>query len=158
MMPIQFIGPALRLVFLIEKRINEVLKGVFTIGLSAFKILFLLRGNHAISQNNIAKSWGMTEAAVSRQIQILLKHRYIQPVKTAARGRSKSYELSASGKSITNKAHTTIDVELNSVFGKMTTADRKRFAQCMMQAISCMKDAGLADDPFLSQKKFITKK
>lgn len=60
-----------RLAFLIGKQSDQVLQEQLGIGYSQFKILMVLGWNPSVRQRHIAEKLGQTEAAVSRQIQLL---------------------------------------------------------------------------------------
>lgn len=158
MEPIEFIGPALRLTFLVDKRINELLKTHLHVGLSSIKMLFLLKEHPRAHNSFIAKAWGMTDAAVSRQMNILVRKKMVTVQQVPGLGRVRSYVMTKEGLQCTRKAQQIIKTELSVLFAPMTERNKKQFVTSVSQALACVSAAGYGDSLlFLKRKSSLLK-
>lgn len=64
----------MHIALVVTRQSDQVLLEQLGIGISQYRILSLLKGSVGMSQANIAKGLGQTEASISRQIKLLVNH------------------------------------------------------------------------------------
>jgi DNA-binding MarR family transcriptional regulator len=88
-----------KVVYLLDKLAEDQLKEKLGITFSLFRILIAI-DNKTVSQCEIARYWEMTEAAVSRQIDILDEKGFISREKDKENRRQNNLSLTETGKKI----------------------------------------------------------
>lgn len=86
-----------KLVSLMERSVEQVLKQQGVLPLADVRLLLALRFHGAASQNNIAKYHGLTEAAISRKLRGLLRSKYLVRTTNPTNRRERVLSLTPKG-------------------------------------------------------------
>lgn len=86
-----------KLVFLTEKLIDRELSNQFEVSFSQFRILSVISKCPGISQKNIAEIQEMTQAAVSRHIDVLERLHYVALATNSANRKEHNLHLTRKG-------------------------------------------------------------
>ena len=118
--------PALRLhrlSFLLEKAADQALQQKLDLTFSQCMILHSLRNNPDCSQQSIAKCRDLTQAAVSRQVEMLRGKGLINRTENPANRREHVLKLTAKGTKQLEKGMDIIIEKFESVFTVLTKAE-----------------------------------
>ena len=133
---------------ILERHIDGCIRETTPYGLTQFKILLsILRANrtakrspskisrkysaqktdcHDCSQAAIAEGWGVSEAAISRQINMLVKDKLITRTQDPDEMRRSVLGLTAKGKTFVSKTMRTVDKELGKIFRPVSKTGRNQ--------------------------------
>lgn len=112
-------------VFVMDKIANRTLQDNFNLTYSQFLVLVAINRNPDVSQRDIADFLDMTEAAVSRQIDIIVDKKYAQRYENKKNRREYILSLTESGKNNLQKAFKILDDKFEDVF-KVIDEDEKK--------------------------------
>lgn len=82
--------------------------------------------HHACCQASIAEGWGVSEAAISRQINMLAKDKLITRSQDPDEMRRSMLGLTAKGKSFVSKTMRMVDKELSRIFRPVSKTGRNQ--------------------------------
>lgn len=91
-------------VFLMDKLVDRMLLGSLDLTLAQFLILMAIRRSDKVSQKKIANFWEMTEAAVSRQIELLVGKKLVLRKENLKNRREHILSLTKEGVGLITKA------------------------------------------------------
>jgi DNA-binding MarR family transcriptional regulator len=122
-----------KLTFLMGRLAEQTLADQADLTFGQFKLLMALRRHGQISQKTVAKFHGLTEAAVSRKIQELVKQKLITRVANPINRREHLLSLTPKGEKQATKAHDTLSRKFESLFSVLGS-NRTQF-QLMLDAL-----------------------
>jgi DNA-binding MarR family transcriptional regulator len=134
------IQPVFKLVSSIRKINDRRLTSKLRLTLSQFRILSVIKKNPKTSQRVIANFWMMTEASISRQIEILRKKKLIEKVWSPENRREHIFRLTSSGLKMLSKANSLIDSMLEKIFADISQKDRKVFSAIINRFLALVPD------------------
>ncbi len=94
---------------------------------SQFRMLMALRKRGQVTQKHIARFHGLTEAAVSRQIEILHEKKLILRTENQNNRRERMLTLTKEGHATAEKAIKTINEQLSTLFGVLSAKQKNDF-------------------------------
>src|SRR5437867_4108440 len=112
-----------KVVFLLDKIADKALEQKLEITFSQFKILMAIDGEE-VCQKTIADYWDMTEAAVSRQIDLLVAKKIINRKENAENRRQHMLSLTKTGKQQLKSAIKLIDQKYEEIFQVIDQKER----------------------------------
>ena len=113
-----------KVVFLLDKIADEVLEDKLGVTFSLFKILIAI-DHKTMSQREIADYWDMTEAAVSRQIELLLDKKLVEREENPDNRRQHVLKLSQTGRKMYDKGFKVLDEKTEEVFVVLDERERE---------------------------------
>lgn len=127
-----------QVVFLLDKLADKVLQDKLELTHSQFLILTALENNQSCSQTKIAQFLELTEPAVSRQTELLLKKKLI--IKNENKNNRREYilTLSAPGKKKLHEALHLLDKIYDQIFQVMDNQNKKIFAHNLAQLLDTL--------------------
>jgi DNA-binding MarR family transcriptional regulator len=143
---IAFIEPLLTSSMVLERHIDGCIREATPYGLTQFKILLSIQrckktGTKHIqgcSQSAIAQGWGVSEAAISRQIAILAKDKLITRSQNPDEMRQSIVSLTARGKSFVSKTMRMVDKELGRIFRPMSRTAKNQLASHLGKVLEAL--------------------
>lgn len=114
-----------KLVFLTDKIGDNLLQNRLQLTFSQFRILMAVEKTDDVCQRDIARYWDMTEAAVSRQIAILITKKFIARKENKKNRREYILTLTKQGTSQLEKACRILDIHFEAIYGVVTQIERK---------------------------------
>ncbi len=100
---------------LMEKFEGQILKDIFNISFSQFRVMLAVSHGH-LSQKEIADYWNITEAAVSRQVECLVKNELLKRKVNPKNRRKNTIEVTEKGKKKLDAAIQYIEKRYEEVF------------------------------------------
>lgn len=131
-----------KLSFVLAKQSDQVLQEQLGIGFSQFKILMVLGWNPSVRQRHIAEKLGQTEAAISRQIQ-LLKDDGLLTVKVNPENRREHITApTAKGEKLCEKAMELLNNYHAPMFARLSDRQRERLHEYLSTMLEhvCQKE------------------
>ena len=130
------IQPVFKLVSSIRKINDRQLTSKLHLTLSQFRILSVIKKNPKTSQRVIANFWMMTEASISRQIELLRGKKLIEKVQNPENRREHIFRLTVSGENILMKANALIDSALEKIFADISQQDRNSLSAILHKLLA----------------------
>jgi DNA-binding MarR family transcriptional regulator len=118
-------------VFLMDKLTDDLLQEKLGLTLSSFRILMAVSRGHDICQKDVAKFWEMTEAAVSRQIDLLVERKSIRKETDAQNRRACVLSLTISGQKILDQAFEVLGKKYHEIYGVLSETERERLGESL---------------------------
>ena len=112
-------------VFLLDKLADRVLGERLDLTYSQFRMLLAVNHRGAVSQKDIAKFWEVTEAAVSRQLEVLRVKGLVGIAENAKDRRAHVIALTPKGKEKLNTAIRSIDQAYEEVYQVVKPGERR---------------------------------
>lgn len=112
-------------VFVIDKIADKILQDNLNLTYSQFRILAAIKRNPDVSQKDIADYLDMTEAAVSRQIEFVVKREFVKKTENKKNRRQSVLALTSLGINQLQKAFKTLDAKFEEVFGVINPKERE---------------------------------
>jgi DNA-binding MarR family transcriptional regulator len=120
--------------FMQDKVVDVRLREKTTIGLSQFKIIYSINEMQGCSQCQIARSLGLTEAAVSRQIALMEQSGLVEVGVSEVNLRAKTVVLTSRGLKTMEEAWRVVD-DVDHELWREVSVDDKALAQKTMAHI-----------------------
>ena len=124
-----------KVTFLMDKIGGAILEKELGLTLSQFRILMAIDKGE-VCQSHIAKFWEMTEAAISRQIDILLERDLIKSEENEENRRKNNLELTKLGKNILKKSFQALDKTYEAFYSQLDQNDRERLMNDLKKILS----------------------
>lgn len=140
-----FIEPLLVSAMVIERQIDSVIKNHTDYGLSQIKILIaiekmtLFKKQELAIQSTMAHLWGVSEAAISRQVTVLEEGGLIRRKTDPDERRKIMMRLTPKGKRLAHKISGIMDKELTRLFKPISESGKKQLdyqLKKVLQALS----------------------
>ncbi len=141
--------------FLLERRIERVLALETELSFAQFKTLMALGHDPDICASQIADYLGLTEAAISRQINMLVEQGFLDRHESPENRRKFQLTVTARGKTATTIAGAALQRSLREVFEHLDEADRSLLGQKLdglMQSL-CSKDPEAKENHTVSKEE-----
>jgi DNA-binding MarR family transcriptional regulator len=141
---IAFIEPLLAASMVIDRHLDSYIKEKTPYGLSHIKILlsieraFINDKTKLCSQAAVAKLWGVSEAAISRQIILLEKERLITRNSDPNEKRRVILKLTAKGRRLLSKSSMLIDKELARIFKPLADTTKVQLQQHIQKVLEAL--------------------
>mgnify|MGYP002345218016 CR=1 FL=1 len=140
---IAFIEPLLTASMILERHIDGFIRQANSdsYGLTQFKILLSIqRSKKSLDccQASIAQLWGISEAAVSRQIGILAKDKLITRSSDPDEMRKTVLGLTAKGKTFVSKTMRMVDKELSRIFKPVSKTTKGQLATHLYKVLESL--------------------
>src|SRR3989344_4117478 len=119
-----------KLVFLMDKLADRVLRDKLGLTFSQFKILMAIDHRDAC-QKDVAKFWDMTEAAVSRQVDLLLQKKLIVKTENSGNRRQFLLKLTGVGDKLLTKSFKLVDDKYDEIYSHVDQKKRKILADAL---------------------------
>lgn len=116
-----------KLGFLLDRIAAQTLEEQLRISLAQFRLLMLLRRHGDVSQKAIASFHGLTEAAISRQVDVLMRKGFITRRVNPANRRERLLGLTRKGTAETDKARQLLHAEVDPLFDVLSSVERAQF-------------------------------
>ncbi len=137
-----------QVVFLLDKLADKTLQQKLNLTHSQFLILMALNYNPDVSQAKIAQYLELTEAAVSRQIEILIEKKMIAGQENKNNRRENILSLTKSGQDKLHEAFHVLDNKYQEIFKVIGKSDSKTFSQSLDKLLNALcSDKDLHCDP-----------
>ncbi|MBI2611649.1 winged helix-turn-helix transcriptional regulator [Candidatus Gottesmanbacteria bacterium] len=114
-----------KLVFLIDKTTDKILNEQLQITHSQVIMMHAIKHRGEVSQTDIAKYWQITDAAVSRQVEILATKGFIKLWQNPQNRRENLLSLTGSGQNYLQKAFKLLDKTFSELFQVLSASERK---------------------------------
>jgi len=118
-----------RLVFTMDKMAEDLLHKRFGLTFSQFRMLMGVEKGKLSCQAHIAQFFGLTPAAVSRQIDILAEKKLITARTNSKNRREHVIRLTVKGKHWTTEAIELLENQFNQFFNILNKNEQKSFAE-----------------------------
>lgn len=112
-----------KVVFLMNKIEDKILQENFNLPLTQFRILMSIADKTGC-QSRIAEQWGISDAAISKQIDALMANRYIQRQENPENRRQYTLVLTPKGKLLFNSARKKIEKEYDSTYKGLSPTEK----------------------------------
>lgn len=116
-----------KLTFLIDRMADHALAKRSHITLGQFRLLMALRYHRALSQKNVAQFHGLTEAAISRVVETLVKSKSIIRQSNPTNRREHILLLTPAGERQVNSAIKTLSHTFERLFTVLKPAEQRQF-------------------------------
>ena len=116
---------AFKFVFVMQKIADRVLKEKKAISSSQFRILMALKRHPDCPQKKIAEFWNMTEASVSRQIELLEKESFITKKQNFGNRRSVILTITPKGEKMLQTSLGILGKNSGRLFSDISEKERK---------------------------------
>ncbi|MBI3495084.1 MarR family transcriptional regulator [Candidatus Berkelbacteria bacterium] len=116
-----------KLVFLTNKIVSKTLQKKLDLSFTNFLILMALRRHEKVSQKIIADFLDLTEAAVSRQIEILVEKKLVARSENETNRRAHILTLTAKGIRELESAFKELDQTFEHIYQNISARQRKEF-------------------------------
>lgn len=126
-------------VFLLDKLTDTVLQEELAITFSQFKIIMAI-DHSTVSQREIASYWDMTEAAVSRQVDLLVQKKLATRKENPENRREHVLELTKEGKKLYEKGLDVIRKNHNEIFAVLDEREKKVLSEGLHKLLKAMCD------------------
>ncbi len=146
---ITFIEPLLTSAMVLERHIDACIRDSSPYGLTQFKILLSIeryvrrsknkaKGIDKCSQSMIAECWGVSEAAISRQVSILDEDKLLTRSHDPDEQRRSVLKLTAKGKNFVSKTMRMVDRELSRIFRPISKTSRNQLASHLNKVLESL--------------------
>ena len=138
-----------KLVFLMDKLGDQSLQKKVNLTFSQFRILMAVGYKENISQRDIADFWDMTQAAVSRQVEILIKKKLVSKKDNKENRREHMLNLTQQGEQLLVKATGVLDNTYQTIYSVIPQSEQGKMSQNLdklLQAICNGKTHSFCDD------------
>jgi len=134
-----------KVVFLLDKLADRMLNKSLGLTLAQFRILLALHHQGEVSQKQIARFWEMTEAAVSRQTEILFKHKLVSRKENSENRREHILKLSNAGHALLTKALKIWDAESGRIYKSLDAGEIVTISKSLekLLAVLCKDNKGV---------------
>lgn len=116
-----------KLSFLLDKLADRTLQDELDLSFSQLRILIAINRNSEVTQKKIACFWDMTQAAVSRQIELLIEKKLVAMHENVHNRRENHLSLTPSGEKILEDAHSLLDSKYEAIFKIVSPREREVF-------------------------------
>ena len=120
-----------KLVFLIDKTTDKILNTQLKITHSQVIMMHAIKHRGEVSQRDIAKYWQMTDAAVSRQVEILTKKGFIKLWQNPKNRREHILSLTSEGQEYLEKSFKVLDKKFEELFHVLSHEERTRLIESL---------------------------
>ena len=124
-----------RLSFLLEKAADHALQQTLDLTFSQCMILNSLQKNPGCSQRSIARCRDLTQAAVSRQVDVLHEKKLISRIENAQNRREHILELTARGTHQLEKGMEIISAEFHAAFSLLKKGELQLLEHCVEKVL-----------------------
>ncbi len=127
-----------KLACLMGRTAERALAHSVALSFSQFRMLMALSSRPDLTQKRIAKYHGITEAAVSRQIEILRAKKLITAVENAMNRRERKLALTAHGVALVQRAQRALERTFTPLFTGLSAEQKLRlnaFLQTLVKAL-----------------------
>lgn len=128
-----------KLACLLGRTAEQALAKEIGLTFSQFRMLVALYKGHDLTQKRIAAFHGLTEAAVSRQIDTLRKHRYVQAVPHTTNRRERHLELTPKGRAFMSRAVKTLESTLAVPFAALSSDHTRKLNAYLDKLITSLE-------------------
>lgn len=118
-----------KLACLLDRLAADTLSEKIGLTFSQFRILMVLKRHGEFSQKKIATFHGLTEAAISRQIDILLKKGLLERSENKENRREHILKLTSQGRQFGERAAAALENRFDAIFSKLPEKEREGFHQ-----------------------------
>ncbi|MBI5466729.1 MAG: winged helix-turn-helix transcriptional regulator [Candidatus Kerfeldbacteria bacterium] len=116
-----------KLTFLIDRIAEQALTEHSNITFGQFRLLMALQHHRALSQKKVANFHGLTEAAISRVVETLVKRKYIVRQANPTNRREHILMLTPVGERQAVRAMATLTKTFRKLFGVLTATENEHF-------------------------------
>lgn len=113
-----------KVVFCMDKIADTLLQEKLELTFSLYKVLLVI-DHKTVSQHEIAVYWEMTEAAVSRQVDLLISKKWVTKQENPENRRAHMLTLTAKGNQMLTQATQLLDTEYEKLFAEVSKQERK---------------------------------
>lgn len=110
---------------------------------SQFRMLMVLYHGHDLTQKRIAKFHGITEAAVSRQIELLKAKKFITAVDNVKNRRERKLALTSKGMELIQRAQKTLEHTFIKPFEILSNDKKNQLSTLLQTLINALEDQPL---------------
>lgn len=129
-------------VFLLNKLSDQILQDRLNLGLSQFLVMMVLAGQSKVPQKFVATQLDQTQAAVSRQIDILVDLGYVSRDTNPESRREYVLSLTKVGQKVHRQAFEAIDERFDKLFGIWTKSEKSNLLGALNKLIMEIKTKG----------------
>lgn len=126
-----------KLIFLMDKRADKTLQEKLDLTFSQFRILIAI-DHQTVCQKDIANYWDMTEAAVSRQVDIMVEAGLIDKEENEENRRRFLLKLSDKGKKNLKDATELIDSAYEKIYSVVNQEERKVLGEALHKLLDVL--------------------
>ncbi|MEI7818861.1 MAG: MarR family transcriptional regulator [bacterium] len=147
-----------RATYLMDKAAEKVLQKEVGIGLSQFLALMQM-GSGQQCQRELSVALGVTPAAISRQVSIMIESGLLKKLEHDHDRRYEFLVLTAKGARLSERATQTLEREFGQRYAELTVNDRSQIHDSLMKLMACYENSGdaLARAPDVSPDKIQAK-
>lgn len=116
-----------KLTGLVDRLADHALSNELQIGLSQFLILLPLSQQKTWTQTDVARFLELTDAAVSRQVDLLVEKRYLSRTENPANRRQHLLTLTKAGTRTVRRAFAILEAEFGGLLGRLDLREQRQF-------------------------------
>ncbi len=131
-----------KLNFLMDRLAEQTLREGTDLTFGQFRLLMALKRHGSLSQRSVAKFHGLTEAAVSRTIQDLVKRKLINRAVNPVSRREHLLGLTSNGEKALIKSQKVLDAAFTGLFNAVSLKDRQIVDQVLGELLQAIWDDG----------------
>lgn len=109
----------------LDRQSDELLQQRLQIGFSQFKIMLALESKEGVTQKEIARKLGQTEASVSRQIKLMQHMRLLTSTVNPDNRRERYVVLTTEGAQVLREATTLLNKQFARMFDQLSKAQQQ---------------------------------
>jgi DNA-binding MarR family transcriptional regulator len=133
-----------RLVFFMDKVAGELLEKHFHLTFSQFRMLLVLERRGAVCQADIAQYHDLTPAAVSRQVDLLMKKKLITQKANVKNRRQHVLMLSPAGKQLVQKSIQLLDRVFSEMYATLSKPEQNKVAVSLEKLVEHSHKKGVS--------------
>lgn len=139
-----------KLVFFSDKVAECLLHEHFKLTFSQFRMLMAVEKGGGLCQADIAEFFGLTPAAVSRQLELLKRKKLLKITENSKNRREHRLSLTKAGRDCTNKARIILEKSFHKLYAVLDRREQQNFRQSLEKIIHYANSKG--KDHFCRQK------
>ncbi len=128
-----------KFIFLVEKSVEYELQKELGLGFSQFMILVMVGKHPGISQRKLSLLRDVTQAAISRHIEVMKKKGYISQKQNENNRREHILHLTLKGEQYANKAFVLAEKKIRVIFETVNIKEEKYLGKIFDQLLQCFK-------------------
>ncbi|MEO6509052.1 MAG: MarR family transcriptional regulator [Patescibacteria group bacterium] len=140
-----------KVVFMLDKIADKALSDHLAMTFSQLKILMAIK-NECVSQKDIAEYWDITEAAISRQVEILVGSGLISREENSKNRRQNILKMTKEGEIKLEEAFNVLDSHYDEIFKELDENEKKILVEGLHKLLKVLC-TNKHTDPFITCTK-----
>ncbi len=131
-----------KLSFLLDRIADQTLADGPDLTFGQYRLLMVLKHRRALSQKTMAQFHGLSEAAVSRTIDLLVKRKFIVRQTNPSNRREHLIMITPAGEKQALKAHQLLTEKFEGLYSVLSPTDRQHLNSLLQKLLSAIWEEG----------------